>query len=53
MTAAFLSWLQRAMDSQEQALAAYYQGPKAVREEGVYPLTRRYVANVLALRTRV
>ena len=39
--------------SEQLALAAYYQGPKAVREDGVYPLTERYVANVLALRTRV
>jgi peptidoglycan hydrolase-like protein with peptidoglycan-binding domain len=39
--------------SEQLALAAYYQGTKAVREDGIYPLTRRYVANVLALRTRV
>jgi hypothetical protein len=34
------------------ALAAYYQGPWAVRKDGVYRETRRFVANVLALRSR-
>jgi N-acetylmuramoyl-L-alanine amidase len=52
--AAFLRHLLREFRGDERlALAAYYQGAKAVREDGVYPLTRRYVANVLALRTRV
>jgi len=36
-----------------KALGAYYQGPAAVREDGLYPETRRFVANVLALRGRV
>jgi peptidoglycan hydrolase-like protein with peptidoglycan-binding domain len=36
-----------------RALGAYYQGPAAVREDGLYPETRRFVANVLALRGRV
>ena len=31
------------------ALAAYYQGPAAVRRHGVYPETRRYVRSVLSL----
>ncbi len=35
------------------ALAAYHQGPTAVREHGVYPSSARYVANVLALRRRL
>lgn len=35
------------------ALAAYYRGPAAVRRYGVGPETSRYVANVLALRTRL
>ena len=35
------------------ALAAYYQGAKAVREHGILPQTRPYVANVLALKSRV
>jgi peptidoglycan hydrolase-like protein with peptidoglycan-binding domain len=35
------------------ALAAYYQGAKAVRQYGILPQTRAYVANVLALKSRV
>jgi N-acetylmuramoyl-L-alanine amidase len=35
------------------ALGAYYQGPAAVREHGLFPETQRFVANVLALRGRV
>jgi LysM repeat protein len=34
------------------AVAAYYQGLGSVRRIGMLPETRRYVANVLALRTR-
>jgi peptidoglycan hydrolase-like protein with peptidoglycan-binding domain len=36
-----------------RALGAYYQGPAAVRADGLYPETRQFVANVLALRGRV
>jgi LysM repeat protein len=36
-----------------RALGAYYQGPAAVRDHGLFPTTRRFVANVLALRGRV
>jgi soluble lytic murein transglycosylase-like protein len=35
------------------ALAAYYQGPHAVRRFGVYPSAEHYVANVLAIRGRL
>jgi N-acetylmuramoyl-L-alanine amidase len=35
-----------------QAVAAYYQGLGSVRQIGMLPATRRYVANVLALRAR-
>ena len=35
------------------ALAAYYQGPRGVRTQGLLPETRRYVADVLALKGRV
>ena len=35
------------------ALGSYYQGPAAVREHGLFPETKRFVANVLALRGRV
>jgi LysM repeat protein len=34
------------------ATAAYYQGLSSVRRVGMLPATRRYVANVMALRTR-
>lgn len=34
------------------AAAAYYQGAASVRQIGMLPETRRYVANVLALRSR-
>ncbi len=34
------------------ALAAYYQGPKAVRQHGLYGETRLYVRTVLSLRHR-
>lgn len=33
----------------ERMLAGYYQGLASVRENGVYPSTERYIANVLAL----
>jgi LysM repeat protein len=32
------------------AVAGYYQGLKSVRERGMYPDTKRYVANILTLR---
>ena len=35
------------------AVAAYYQGERSVRERGLLPDTRMYVANVMALRGRV
>ena len=34
------------------AVGAYNQGPAAVRAHGLYPKTRKFVANVLALRRR-
>jgi len=34
------------------ALAAWYQGERAVRSNGLYPETRTFVANVLALKNR-
>jgi soluble lytic murein transglycosylase-like protein len=36
-----------------RALAAYYQGPRAVREVGLYASSERYVATVLALARRM
>jgi hypothetical protein len=38
--------------SKRLALAAYYQGPRAVRRHGLYLETRVYVRTVLALRRR-
>lgn len=35
------------------ALAGYYQGPASVRRDGLFGETKRFVANVLALRGRV
>ncbi|MGH8994142.1 MAG: lytic transglycosylase domain-containing protein [Acidimicrobiia bacterium] len=36
----------------DTALASYYQGLRSVRERGVFPETRQFVANVKALRAR-
>ena len=35
-----------------KTLAGYYQGLASVRQNGMYPSTRQYIANVLALRAR-
>jgi peptidoglycan hydrolase-like protein with peptidoglycan-binding domain len=35
------------------AVGAWYEGPRAVREHGLYPETKVFVDDVLALRTRV
>jgi soluble lytic murein transglycosylase-like protein len=51
---AFLRHMLRVFRGDERlALAAYYQGAKAVRQRGIFPQTRTYVANVLALKSRV
>ena len=39
--------------SESLAVAAYYQGERSVRQRGMLPETRMYVANVMALRGRV
>ena len=44
--------LDRFDGDQRLALAAWYQGEKAVREHGVYAETKTFVANVLALTGR-
>jgi LysM repeat protein len=50
----YLRSLLRHFEGNEKlALAAWYQGEKAVRERGVYKVSKPFVANVLALRTRV
>jgi LysM repeat protein len=38
---------------ERRAVAAYYQGERSVRTRGMLPVTRWYVANVMALRGRV
>ncbi len=47
-----LAHLLRETGDPATAAAAYYQGLGSVRRIGMLPETRRYVANVLALRSR-
>jgi peptidoglycan hydrolase-like protein with peptidoglycan-binding domain len=50
----FLRHLLRRFDGDESlALAAWYQGERAVRRDGVYGVTKPFVANVLALKQRM
>jgi soluble lytic murein transglycosylase-like protein len=50
----FLRHLLRRFDGDESlALAAWYQGEGAVRRDGVYDVTKPFVANVLALKQRM
>ena len=44
--------LKRFDGDQRLAIAAWYQGEKAVREKGLYDETKTFVANVLALSSR-
>jgi soluble lytic murein transglycosylase-like protein len=44
--------LLQSASSERQAVAAYYQGLRSVRENGMFADTRRYVANVMALKAR-
>jgi peptidoglycan hydrolase-like protein with peptidoglycan-binding domain len=49
----YLRHLLREFDGRRRmAVAAYYQGPRAVRRHGLYPETRVYVRTVFALRHR-
>lgn len=50
---AIIRSLLRSADGTEQAIAGYYQGLAGVRQNGLYADTRRYVANVLAIRARM
>jgi soluble lytic murein transglycosylase-like protein len=51
---AYLRHLLRMFGGDERrAVGAYFQGPGAVSTRGLLPETRQYVANVLALRTRM
>jgi len=47
------SLLQHFGGNEKLALASWYQGEKAVRDQGVYKVSKPFVANVLALKTRV
>ena len=50
----YLKHLLNAFDGDASlALAGWYQGERAVREHGIYAETKPFVANVLALRTRM
>jgi hypothetical protein len=50
----YLKHLLQAFDGNPSlALAGWYQGEEAVRSYGVYNVTKPFVANVLALRTRM
>jgi LysM repeat protein len=50
----YLKHLLAVFDGNESlALAGWYQGERAVRERGVYNVTKPFVANVLALRLRM
>lgn len=44
--------LTQSASSERQAIAAYYQGLRSVRQNGMFADTKRYVANVLALKRR-
>jgi hypothetical protein len=47
-----LKVLRQTANSDRQAVAGYYQGLRSVRERGMFPDTKRYVDNVMALRAR-
>lgn len=49
---ALLSVLTHEAKSAQQAVAGYYQGLQSVRDHGMFRSTKRYVANVMALRDR-
>jgi hypothetical protein len=42
-------YLTRYGGSHELALAAYYQGQRAVDLHGIYPVSRPYIASILVL----
>ncbi|NNE96221.1 MAG: LysM peptidoglycan-binding domain-containing protein [Acidimicrobiales bacterium] len=50
MSAAYLGWLLKEMDTEDDAIAAYYQGQGSVRANGWYTSTHSYVANVTSHR---
>ena len=48
-----LSVLEGETSNRRRAVAAYYQGLGAVRDHGIYPVSRPYVRNVLAIKHRL
>lgn len=50
MSARFLDWLFGYMGSEDDAIAAYYQGPGSVRARGYYLDTQAYVDNIGQIR---
>ncbi len=48
----FAYLLQQAKGDQQLAVAGYYQGLRSVRQKGMFAETKRYVANVMALKQR-
>jgi hypothetical protein len=44
-------YLNRYGGSHELALAAYYQGERALDLHGIFPVSRPYIASILALET--
>jgi len=50
MSARFMDWLIGYMGSEDQAIAAYYQGPGSVRAIGFYDDTKAYVENIAQIR---
>jgi peptidoglycan hydrolase-like protein with peptidoglycan-binding domain len=51
-TALMSELLRQFSGSERSALAAWYQGPTSLRKRGAYRETRRFVANVIALKAR-
>lgn len=50
---AFLDYLWRLTGGDaKRTLAGYYQGLRSVQDNGMYPSTKSYIANILALRDR-
>lgn len=49
---ALLSVLTHEAKNERRAVAGYYQGLQSVRDHGMFRSTKRYVANVMALRDR-
>jgi LysM repeat protein len=49
---AILAALRRTADDERSAIAGYYQGLASVNRNGMFPDTRRYVANIQRLQTR-